>query len=118
MSLKFEIPAITDPTKFLADSTKKQYARHLNHLAQRGFPTIEAIRKNIFGVVRTITALAPGDEEETKAKRRMYMSAIFWVYPALKAQKFNPLKNLWERSLPATSATTGEPWVTRKDYIE
>ena len=116
MSVKFEIPAETDPTKHLEESTIKQYSRHLNHLAQRGFPTIEAIRKNIFGAVRTVLALAPGDEEEAKAKRRLYMSAIYWVYPKLKAQGFNPFKALWERSLPAVNIATGEPWKTRKNY--
>ena len=116
MSLTFEIPAQTDPTKQLTESSQKQYQRHLNHLAQRGFPNIEAIRANIFKAVRTVVDLAPTDSDEHRAKRRFYISAIYWVYPALKARGFNPFNVLWQKSLPTVDFKTGRPWKPKKDY--
>lgn len=116
MSVQFEIPLVTDPAKHLTDSTKKQYGRHLNHLAKRGFPNVEAIKKDIFGVIAAIKDLAPSDSEEDRAKRRFYLSTIFWVIPELKTQSANPFKLLWEESLPAVNFKTGRAWQTRKDY--
>lgn len=116
MSVQFVIPEVTDPTKQLTDSTKKQYARHLNHIAKRGFANVEDIKKDVPEVIKAIKELAPSDSEEDRAKRRFYLSTIFWVIPELKAQRANPFKMLWEQSLPITNFKTGTAWVTRKNY--
>jgi hypothetical protein len=116
MSVKFQLPAETDPEKDLSPSSIKEYTRRLNHLAQNGFATTEDIKKKIFAVVNVIKALAPGDDEKDRNSRRAYISAINWVMPELKTKKWNPLYNLYNKSLPHIDNSTGRVWLVRKDY--
>ena len=116
MSVKFQLPAETDPEKDLSPSSIKEYTRRLNQLASSGFPTTDSINKNIFGVVRAIVALAPGDDDKDRNARRAYISAINWVLPQWKKKGWNPLYNLYNQSLPHTDTSTGRVWLVRKDY--
>jgi hypothetical protein len=116
MSAKFVLPSVFASEKELSPSSIKEYTRRLNHLAQSGFTTTDEIKKNIFGVVKAITDLSPGDDEKSRLSRRAYISAINWVMPELKTKKFNPLYNLYNRSLPPTDNSTGRVWLVRKDY--
>jgi hypothetical protein len=82
--MPFEIPA--DANMLLANgepkstNTIKTYTSHLNKLSTYGYDTVEKLLKKPKEVLKIINELAgPGDSDATRFRRRVYLSAIFFV---------------------------------------
>ena len=119
MSVKFKLPS-TFSKDIESKFTIKEYTRRLNHIAQRGLDSPEAllVRGGLNKAVEIIEALVPGDEEKDKTSKRFYVAAIHWVLPlAVRQKKTNPLYKFWnKKALPETNLATGGAWQPRKDY--
>ena len=78
---KFVLPNC--PTKTLSEITlNKHYIPKLNKLAIAGYSTTELLMKHPTEVLDVIANLVgPDDTDEARTKRRVILSAIFYVLP-------------------------------------
>lgn len=70
--VKFQVP--DDLTKAISESTKAIYKTRLNKIAAAGYKTREELLTHQKEVCKLIF-----DLEDGKHKRRVYLSAVFWI---------------------------------------
>jgi hypothetical protein len=108
----FELPA--EFQKEVAASTQKVYKSKLNALAEKGFDTVEKIQTEQKKVVEEIKEMTgDGNDEKSRLKRRVILSAIFW---AVKLPAKNQYHTYWQRTTPLKVVGTGDRWRRKKDY--
>ena len=113
---KFTLPENVKP---VSDSTEKVYKTHLNHLAARGFDSVQKVVANPEEVNTIIETLVKkvDDVEKRKQQARIYYSALFFVlyeHPFLNDPD-NILRKGFHRFRPKTT-TTGEKWLPVEVY--
>lgn len=86
-------------SKDLSPNTQKFYRSYLNKLADGGYNSVQALKRNSRSVCNLIKRLEPGDDEKSKWKRRVFVSAVFWVVP-YDRKKPNPYSKLYDKSVP------------------
>lgn len=96
--MKFELPS--EFSKLVAPTTAKIYTAHLNRLAKVGYSTPNILMQNSEAVANYIKSIAPEDDDEARAKRRLYVSAVMWVVPAEYKKTENPYYLLNKSSMP------------------
>lgn len=104
--MAFELPSVF--SKELAASSMKIYTSFLNNLASAGYTTPESLVTNAALVAKHIKSVEPGDDTNSRHRRRFYISAIFWVIPESFKATANPYSRLFAESLPI--ATKLGPW--------
>lgn len=100
--MSFELP--TTFSKELSVNTRKVYLGYLNRLAEYGFDTVPILAKYSRRVCNTIKQLEPGEDEKSRWKRRVFVSAVFWVMSPKYRKKSNPYSKLYDRSIPEVFA--------------
>ena len=99
--MSFELPDTF--TKVLSVNTQKIYIKFLNLLAEFGLDSVPILKRYSRRVCNTIKQLEPGNDEKSKWKRRVFISAVFWVAP-INRKKPNPYSKLYDRSVPEAFA--------------
>ena len=75
---KFQIP--NDLSKPLSAASISIYKAHLNKIAAIGYDTTKLLLENQEKVVEFISNFVEErDDQKARAKRRVFLSAIFWV---------------------------------------
>lgn len=101
--MSFELPATF--SKELSVNTRKIYSGYLNRLAEFGFDSVPTLTRYSRRICNTIRQLEPGEDEKSKWKRRVFVSAVFWVVSPKYRKKTNPYSKLYDRSIPEVFAT-------------
>lgn len=103
----------TEFTKEIASSTAKVYKSQLNKLAKYGFDTVAMIQTQQKKVIAAIKANNPGNDEASRHKRRIILSAIFWAVPLPEKNQYHVY---WQTTTPLEVIETGARWVKKQDY--
>ena len=100
--MSFELP--TTFSKELSVNTRKIYLGYLNRLAEYGFDSVPLLTRYSRRVCNIIGGEQPGEDEKSKWKRRVFVSAVFWVVSPKYRKKANPYSKLYDRSIPEVFA--------------
>jgi len=100
--MSFELP--TTFSKTLSVNTQKIYSGYLNKIAEYGFDTVGLLTRYSRRVCNIIKSIEPGEDEKSKWKRRVFVSAVFWVVSPKYKKKINPYSKLYDISLPEVFA--------------
>ena len=100
-------------SKDLAESTDKVYTTYLNKIAAAGYDTPQSLVDSADAVAAFIAGAEPGDDNQSRHKRRYYISAVFWVLPERYRKTPNPYSRLNEASLPKAVLIAGQV----KDFV-
>jgi len=106
----FELPV--EFQKVIASTTAKVYTSNLNKLASHGFDTVEKIQTEQKEVIKVIKEI-PGNDEKSRLKRRVMMSAIFWAVPLPKKNQYH---TYWQKNTPLKIVGDGGKWLKKVDY--
>ena len=104
-------------TKVVTKDTTRLYTNHLNILAEGGFMTVADLETNPTEVINYIKMITSYDDDESvRHKRRIILSAIFYVVPNIKGHE-NLYHKYWAKSCtPLTVRGTNDPWTSAKKY--
>ena len=91
-------------SKELSINTQKIYGGYLNKLAAGGYDTVDSLKRHAARVCHHIKELEPGDDDKARWKRRVFISAVFWVLPEKIRDKTNPYSKLYDKSIPSVFA--------------
>lgn len=77
----FEFPTLSDNVRPLTTNTRGVYRSKVNTIAKKtGYTTVQQLLDNPKEVIKAIEELVPSDAPNVKNLRRIYLSALMYVF--------------------------------------
>jgi len=103
----------------ISERSQKDYQGKLNTLAKNGLATDrQSLKKNHKLVIQYIKNAYPGDDENSRHKKRFFLYAIFWGMDEAYVKKSNPYHTYLKKIPPLRNSVTGTKWVPLKKFRE
>lgn len=113
----FEFPTLSDKVRPLSTNTRGVYRSKVNSIAKKtGYTTVQQLLDNPKEVIKAIEELVPSDEPSVKNLRRIYLSALMYVFTDVPVEKrteyydyYLTQKDAWVKPEVVESTPAPEP---------